>query len=70
MVTFEALAEALGSKGSLRENIEALLRYEWLPLEGRDFYVQYDTASVNGVAIESPVFYSTLWHPDQSAVRP
>jgi hypothetical protein len=60
MVTFEALAEALRLNGSLRENLEALLRYEWLPQEGRDFYVRYDTASVNGVAIESPVFYSTV----------
>lgn len=60
MVTFEALAEALRLNGSLHENLEALLRYEWLPQEGRDFYVQYDTASVNGVAIESPVFYSTV----------
>ena len=25
-------------------------------------YVQYDAASVNGVAIESPVFYSTVGH--------
>jgi hypothetical protein len=63
MVTFEALAEALRSQGSLRGTLEALLRYEWLPMEGRDFYVQYDRASVNGVAIESPVFYSTVGRP-------
>jgi hypothetical protein len=67
MVTFEALAETLRSEGSLRDNLEALLRYEWLPLEGRDFYVQYDAASVNDVSIESPVFYSTVGGPGQRA---
>ena len=67
MVTFEALAETLRSEGSFRDNLEALLRYEWLPLEGRDFYLQYDAASVNGVSIESPVFYSTVGRPGQSA---
>lgn len=60
IVTSEALAEALQLRGSLHKNLEALLRYEWLPVEGRDFYVRYDTASVNGVSIESPVFYSTV----------
>jgi hypothetical protein len=35
-----------------------LLRYEWLPVEGRDFRVQYDTATVNGVSIQSEVFYT------------
>jgi hypothetical protein len=69
MVTFEALAETLRSEGSLRDNLEALLRYEWLPQEGRDFYVQYDAASVNSVSIESPVFYSTIGRPGQSAAQ-
>jgi hypothetical protein len=59
IVTYDAFAEALQAAGTLHENLRALLQYEWLPEEGRDFYVQNDTASVNGVSIESPVFYST-----------
>ena len=34
-----------------------LLGYEWLPVEGRDFRVQFDRAIANGAAIESEVFY-------------
>lgn len=69
VVSFEALAEALQLRGRLRENLNALLRYEWLPSEGRDFCVQYDTATANGVSIESPVFYPMGGRPAQSPVQ-
>lgn len=67
IVTFEAFAEALRTEGHLRDNVEALLQYEWLPVEGRDFFVRYDTASLNGVSIEWPVFYSTVGRPQTAA---
>ena len=69
IVTFEAFVEALRSEGTLRDILEGLLQYEWLPLAGGDFHVQYDAASVNGVSIESPVFYSTVGRPGQSAAQ-
>ncbi|MEP7303923.1 MAG: hypothetical protein ABJA98_00260 [Acidobacteriota bacterium] len=56
-MTFDAFTEALRAPGTLGENVQTLLAYEWLPVEGREFYVQFDTATVNGVSIESPVFY-------------
>jgi hypothetical protein len=38
--------------------VTEVLRFEWLPLQGRDFVVRYDYASANGVVIESEVFYA------------
>ena len=49
----------MGHYTSLREAVDELLSYDWLPVEGRDFYVRYDRATANGVSIESQVFYST-----------
>jgi hypothetical protein len=58
VVEFEAFAMALDAAGDLHSAVEQLLTYDWLPVEGRDFRVQYDGATVNGVAQESEVFYS------------
>jgi hypothetical protein len=57
IVEFEALSAALGRIQDLHTAISDLLQYEWLPVEGRDFTVQYDRNRVNGVSIESEVFY-------------
>jgi hypothetical protein len=54
---FEAFAAALCRHENLHSAITDLLRYEWLPVEGRDFTVKYDTSTANGVSIECEVFY-------------
>ena len=59
IVEFDAFVRALARPGNLHAVIAELLEYEWLPVEGRDFAVRYDTATVNGVSIQSEVFYST-----------
>lgn len=59
IVEFDAFARALTRADDLRNAANELLGYEWLPLEGRDFFVRYDRATVNDVSIESEVFYST-----------
>jgi hypothetical protein len=59
IVEFEAFARTLEDSDSLRHAVDELLTYDWLPLEGRDFRIQFDRATANGVSIESPVFYST-----------
>jgi hypothetical protein len=59
IVEFEAFARTLEHSDSLRHAVDELLTYDWLPLEGRDFRIQFDRATANGVWIESPVFYST-----------
>jgi hypothetical protein len=61
IVEFDTFRRALERTEDLHVTVSDLLRYEWLPVEGRDFFVQYDRATVNGVSIESQVFYST--HP-------
>jgi hypothetical protein len=55
---FDVLAAAIKKSDNLYSVMSDLLRYEWLPVEGRDFRVQYDTATVNGVSIQSEVFYT------------
>jgi hypothetical protein len=58
IIEFEAFSTALNRTENLHSAISALLSYEWLPVEGRDFTVRYDRATVNGVSIESEVFYA------------
>jgi hypothetical protein len=59
IVEFEAFARTLEHSNSLSQAVSDLLTYDWLPVEGRDFRIQYDRATANGVTLESPVFYST-----------
>ncbi|MBI2187421.1 MAG: hypothetical protein HYU37_09955 [Acidobacteria bacterium] len=58
IVEFEPFARVLEQSNNLRDAAGELLTYDWLPVEGRDFNIQYDAATANGVRIESPVFYS------------
>jgi len=60
IVEFDAFSTALGRSGSLRAAVEDLLKYDWLPVEGRDFSVQFDRAMTNGVAIEFEAFYAPV----------
>jgi hypothetical protein len=59
LVEFDAFKKAMLGSENLHDTVLRLLTYEWLPIEGRDFSVRYDRAAVNGVAVESEVFYST-----------
>jgi hypothetical protein len=58
LVEFEAFEMALSAAADLHSAVEPLLTYDWLPVEGRDFRVQYDSVTVNGVGQECEVFYS------------
>jgi hypothetical protein len=33
-----------------------MLRFDWLPVENRDFLVRYESSVANGVYIESEIF--------------
>jgi len=57
IVEFDALLAAVGRSRDLNCAIADLLKYEWLPAEGRDFTVQYDVSTANGASLESEVFY-------------
>jgi hypothetical protein len=54
---FEALLPALKKSTNLQLTLLDLLKYEWLPVEGRDFRVAYSRASANGAQIESLKFF-------------
>lgn len=57
VVEFEQFRLFVGQHTRLNEAIKAALRYEWLPVEGEDFHVQYDRAIVGEVSLESEVYY-------------
>jgi hypothetical protein len=58
IVEFEAFATSVGRSPDLQSAIGDLLTYDWLPVDRRDFRVQYDRATANCVSIESEVFYA------------
>jgi len=57
VVSFDALLPALKRGANLQILVAEMLTYEWLPIEGRDFRVDYATAAVNGALLELPNFY-------------
>ncbi|MGD0972543.1 MAG: hypothetical protein ABR866_00550 [Candidatus Korobacteraceae bacterium] len=57
VVEFEAFVRIIAESIDLKSAVEEFFRYNWLPQEGRDFTVQHDRATANGVTIESEVFY-------------
>jgi hypothetical protein len=56
VVDFDEFVRRYKTSLSLKELAGELLGYEWLPVEDRDFHVEYTTNSVNGVAVESALF--------------
>ncbi len=58
IVEFEPFSKALRRTEGLHFAMSDLLKYDWLPQEGKNFRVQFDRATVNGVSLESEVYYS------------
>jgi hypothetical protein len=59
IVDFDPFRRLLSESTDLSSAVTDLLHYDWLPLEGRDFRVQFDRAIANCAAIESEVFYAS-----------
>jgi hypothetical protein len=59
LLDFDEFVARLKDSASLKSLVEGLLKYDWLPEEGRDFTVEYTSSSVYGVTIESPLFKPT-----------
>lgn len=57
LAEFDALIWALRESNNLLEAIRKLQGYEWLPVEGRDFYVRFESSALAGVAIETEAFH-------------
>jgi hypothetical protein len=56
VVNLDALIPGLKKDANLQNVVTDLLRYEWLPVEGRDFRVNYAAATANGAVMESAKF--------------
>lgn len=59
-VEFDAFAGALSEAIGLDTAMNRLLSFDWLPVEGRDFVVEHELRTVNGVSIECEIFYPTM----------
>ena len=57
IVEYGGFVKAMLKAGSLSEALDGLLGYDWLPEEGRDFTVIFERSIVNGVAVDSEVFF-------------
>jgi hypothetical protein len=57
VVEFEQFRLAVERNACLNLAIRELLKYDWLPVDGEDFYVQSDRRVVEGVGVESEVYY-------------
>jgi hypothetical protein len=57
LLEFEVFRNMTANAGSLEAGVSELLRYEWLPKEGRDFVVRPRTATSNGAIATSELFF-------------
>ena len=58
LAEFDAVAWALGNSSNLKDCISKLQTFEWLPVEGRDFVVKFESATLAGETIECEIFHS------------
>jgi hypothetical protein len=59
VIDFDQFLRVIGEPKALQDAMEELLTFDWLPMEGRDFVVNYDRHSANGVSVELEVNYPT-----------
>lgn len=57
VLDFDEFLAQFRESTSLNDLMTALLSYDWLPVEGRNFSVDYTTTAVNGAMIESALFH-------------
>ena len=55
---YELFSAAMSKSEPLSQQIRDLLRFEWLPLEGRDFSISYERRTLGSVAVESQIFHA------------
>jgi hypothetical protein len=56
ILDFQVFLTKFATSTNLQETISDLLAYNWLPVEGVNFSVDFEPTSVNGAVIESPTF--------------
>jgi hypothetical protein len=65
LAEFDALIWALRESANLAEAMRKLQGYEWLPVEGRDFYVRFEASTL---ALRSRMFYSQPRYPTTQGI--
>jgi hypothetical protein len=55
---YEPFSAAMSKSEPLSQQVRGLLRFEWLPLEGRDFSISYERRTLGSVAVESQIFHA------------
>ena len=58
VIEYDAFSRVLSRSTNLAAGMTELLTFDWLPREGRDFEIKYETFSVNGVSVETEVIYA------------
>lgn len=58
IVEYDTLKKELLEASSLDIAISRLKSYDWLPIEGSDFELRFESAAVNGVTIEGQSFFT------------
>ncbi|MGP8172955.1 MAG: hypothetical protein ACLP7O_00240 [Terracidiphilus sp.] len=56
ILDFQVFLTQFATSTNLQDTISDLLTYNWLPIEGVNFSVDFEPSSVNGAVIESPTF--------------
>jgi hypothetical protein len=59
VIDYDQLLRVIGEPRRLQDAMEELLTFDWLPVQGRDFKVNYDRGTANGVSVETEVNYPT-----------
>lgn len=62
LAEFDSLGWALRNSDGLADALRKLQTYEWLPVEGKDFTVRFESANVAGVTIEAEIFHRPRDH--------
>ncbi|HEV2396129.1 MAG TPA: hypothetical protein VGS27_04175 [Candidatus Sulfotelmatobacter sp.] len=57
VVEYEVFKEHLKKLTELDTVFQILSQYDWLPVEGVDFEIRMDAATVNGITIEGPTYH-------------
>jgi hypothetical protein len=56
--TYDAFTASTTRSAGLKDVVDDLLSYDWLPTEGPDYTVKYDKSYSNGMQIETETFYA------------
>jgi hypothetical protein len=58
ILEFDAFTRILSAATNLKSAMKELLRYEWMPVEGRDFIVRIESSQAANVMVDTEVFYA------------